>query len=92
MNRMKRLLTGTARLLRVQLLLWSLGLLAGAHAAENPAAEPEEQAEPDSEELQSQTPDDETEEPTAEEEESPGRFIPTEEISQDLGVSFPVDI
>lgn len=24
--------------------------------------------------------------------ESPGRFIPTEEISQDLGVSFPVDI
>ena len=28
----------------------------------------------------------------ADEEESPGRFIPTEEISQDLGVSFPVDI
>jgi hypothetical protein len=26
------------------------------------------------------------------EEESPDRFIPTEEISQDLGVSFPVDI
>lgn len=26
------------------------------------------------------------------EEDSPGRFIPTEEISQDLGVSFPVDI
>ncbi|MDA1290033.1 MAG: hypothetical protein O3C37_04070 [Proteobacteria bacterium] len=26
------------------------------------------------------------------EEESSGRFIPTEEISQDLGVSFPVDI
>lgn len=25
-------------------------------------------------------------------EQSPGRFIPTEEISQDLGVSFPVDI
>lgn len=29
---------------------------------------------------------------TEEEEESPDRFIPTEEISQDLGVSFPVDI
>lgn len=28
----------------------------------------------------------------ADEEESPDRFIPTEEISQDLGVSFPVDI
>ncbi|MCB1671412.1 MAG: hypothetical protein H7A04_12140 [Pseudomonadales bacterium] len=26
------------------------------------------------------------------EEESPSRFIPTEQISQDLGVSFPVDI
>ena len=24
--------------------------------------------------------------------ESPGRFIPSEQISQDLGVSFPVDI
>ena len=30
-------------------------------------------------------------EPT-DEEESPGRFVPTEQISQDLGVSFPVDI
>ena len=29
---------------------------------------------------------------TSEEEESPGRFVPTEQISQDLGVSFPVDI
>lgn len=26
------------------------------------------------------------------EEESPSRFIPTEQISQDLGVSFPADI
>jgi hypothetical protein len=29
---------------------------------------------------------------TDEEEESSRRFIPTEQISQDLGVSFPVDI
>ena len=29
---------------------------------------------------------------SADEEESPGRFVPTEQISQDLGVSFPVDI
>jgi hypothetical protein len=28
----------------------------------------------------------------ASEEESPSRFIPTEQISQDLGVSFPADI
>ena len=27
-----------------------------------------------------------------EEEEVPGRFIPSEQISQDLGVSFPIDI
>ena len=27
-----------------------------------------------------------------EEEESAGRFIPTEQLSQDLGASFPVDI
>ena len=27
-----------------------------------------------------------------EEEDSPSRFIPTEQISQDLGVSFPADI
>lgn len=26
------------------------------------------------------------------EEETPGRFIPSEQISQDLGVSFPIDI
>lgn len=29
---------------------------------------------------------------TSDDEESPGRFVPTEQISQDLGVSFPVDI
>ena len=29
---------------------------------------------------------------TSDEEGSPGRFVPTEQISQDLGVSFPVDI
>lgn len=28
----------------------------------------------------------------AEEEDSTGRFIPTEQLSQDLGASFPVDI
>ncbi len=28
----------------------------------------------------------------SEDEDSPRRFIPTEEISQDLGVSFPADI
>ena len=32
------------------------------------------------------------EQETEEEGQSNGRFIPTEQISQDLGVSFPVDI
>ena len=34
----------------------------------------------------------EDEQETEEEGQSNGRFIPTEQISQDLGVSFPVDI
>lgn len=34
----------------------------------------------------------EDEEESEEEGQSNGRFIPTEQISQDLGVSFPVDI
>ncbi len=34
----------------------------------------------------------EGEEETEGEEESDARFVPTEEISQDLGVAFPVDI
>jgi len=45
----------------------------------------QQQAGPDS----GQADDEQTDE---EEEESPSRFIPTEQISQDLGVSFPVDI
>ncbi len=36
--------------------------------------------------------DTESSDDSAAEEEAPGRFIPSEQISQDLGVSFPVDI
>ena len=36
--------------------------------------------------------EEEAQEDALEDEESPGRFVPTEQISQDLGVSFPVDI
>lgn len=36
--------------------------------------------------------EEETEEEAEGEEESDARFVPTEEISQDLGVAFPVDI
>ncbi|MBT8147224.1 MAG: hypothetical protein KJN90_10240 [Gammaproteobacteria bacterium] len=37
-------------------------------------------------------PDSESEIDDASEDERPSRFIPTEQISQDLGVSFPADI
>jgi hypothetical protein len=43
----------------------------------------------DEEEVSDTTP---VEPPEGEETESAGRFIPTEEISQDLGVSFPANI
>lgn len=37
-------------------------------------------------------PDSESENDDASEDDRPSRFIPTEQISQDLGVSFPADI
>ena len=48
--------------------------------ADSGDAEPELEAAVDSDEA------------GAEDEESSARFIPTEQISQDLGVSFPIDI
>jgi len=79
-----------------------LFLLAGAAwAADNPAPVVDDQVgdqETDQENTQQPDPDNSVvlEEGAAEadeeDEDSPGRFIPTEEISQDLGVSFPVDI
>ena len=59
---------------------------AQAEATEETAPQSEQQDEPQQEEdlILAET--------EADEEESPDRFIPTEEISQDLGVSFPVDI
>ena len=66
-------------------------------AQEQPAAEPETELKP-GEIDQPATPPADTDLILADMEEEPedalkrGRFIPTEEISQDLGVSFPVDI
>ncbi|MEX2468588.1 MAG: hypothetical protein WD396_02420, partial [Pseudohongiellaceae bacterium] len=59
-----------------------------AAVAEEPAADQDSQADRPAGGDQAQAQTDEE----AEEEESDARFIPTEEISQDLGVSFPVDI
>lgn len=66
-------------------------------AQEPPAAEPEPELNPAETEQPAPPPAD-TDLILADMEEEPGdapnrgRFIPTEEISQDLGVSFPVDI
>ncbi len=68
-----------------------------AQAQEQPAAEPDTELKP-AEIDQPATPPADTDLILADMEEEPedalrrGRFIPTEEISQDLGVSFPVDI
>ncbi|MBQ28622.1 MAG: hypothetical protein CL434_02260 [Acidimicrobiaceae bacterium] len=51
---------------------------------------PEEVAAGESDDLVSDNEGNEQE--VEEERQSSGRFIPTEQISQDLGVSFPVDI
>jgi len=64
---------------------------------EQPTAEPETELKP-AEIEQPATPPADTDLILADMEEEPedalsrGRFIPTEQISQDLGVSFPVDI
>ena len=57
-------------------------------AAQEDTAQLEREDREDQEELDEP---EESEEP-AEPEESEERFVPTEEISQDLGVAFPVDI
>ncbi len=52
---------------------------------------PEELVAAENDELTLSDPDN-LEESEEDEEQSSSRFIPTEQISQDLGVSFPVDI
>lgn len=60
--------------------------------SEDQAAQADEQS-VEAEEAENGTEEaDESDAAAAEEEEAPGRFIPSEQISQDLGVSFPVDI
>ena len=62
-------------------------------AADNPAPQSQDAEESQVEQDSSAAENTEDVEVAFEDgEESPERFIPTEEISQDLGVSFPVDI
>ena len=61
---------------------------AAIEVAQEDTAQLEREDREDQEELDEP---EESEEP-AEPEESEARFVPTEEISQDLGVAFPVDI
>ena len=82
------------RLLRFLLFVALLGGIPGAGAIQaqdqqqndQSAAQEQEQAEQEQAEAQEES----TEE--AEENEGFERFIPTEQVSRDLGVSFPADI
>lgn len=90
--------------IRLFALLFTLLAAGWVWAAENQVEQAEENAEATEEAsveaeaidgVADQAIDETTAEEAAEEledEESPGRFVPTEQISQDLGVSFPVDI
>jgi hypothetical protein len=83
-----------------------LGLGAGQALAQTATAEPEPAAQPASPADQADQADDGAAMPDAalnpdaqdiaqvgdDPDNSPGRFIPTEQLSQDLGASFPVDI
>jgi len=91
------------KIFMVYLLLFSQVIWAAENATEQPTEDQvneeaaldteltsEEITVNESNELGSGNGEDEQE--TEEEGQSNGRFIPTEQISQDLGVSFPVDI
>jgi hypothetical protein len=89
--------------IRLPALLFTLLAAGWAWAAENQVEQSEENSEATEEAVVAETVDDAappiSDEPAIgepgealEDEESPGRFVPTEQISQDLGVSFPVDI
>ena len=91
------------KIFMVYLLLFSQVIWAAENATEQPTEDQvNEEATLDtelpSEEITANESDDlgsgngEDEEESEEEGQSNGRFIPTEQISQDLGVSFPVDI
>lgn len=64
---------------------------AAIEAAQEDTAQLEREDREDREDQEELDEPEESEEP-AEPEESEARFVPTEEISQDLGVAFPVDI
>ena len=66
---------------------------AQVQGAVNEAASGEEQEElADAAQAQQDSSSQDVAQVEAEEEDSTGRFIPTEQLSQDLGASFPVDI
>lgn len=95
----------TQRVMRIRLpaLLFSLLAAGWTWAAEDQVEQTEENSEATAAAVEAEAVDGAalpiSDEPEAgepgealEDEESPGRFVPTEQISQDLGVSFPVDI
>ena len=74
--------------------LLAFSLLAAEAELENQPQEISENQQPDGNTVAADDSalDSESNSGDAAEEDSPSRFIPTEQISQDLGVSFPADI
>lgn len=89
-NKVRYLLAGL--LLLVASLAWSADNPAPQDSDQEVAQQPDNVAGQDNSADADLILDEESAAPADEDEDSPGRFIPTEEISQDLGVSFPVDI
>lgn len=63
-----------------------------AEQEQDAMASDEESAEQSTEEEQSERPDIDSQPIESDTSNRPGRFIPSEQISLDLGVSFPVDV
>ena len=80
----------------IAILMWTPGVLLAQAGNEIPEEETTDQVTPEEAESERQETGQEASEQSEpipiDTEEPPGRFIPTEEISEDKSVAFPVDI
>lgn len=83
-------------IMAIAILMWAPGVLLAQAGNETPEEESADQVTLEEEESELQETGQEESEQSEpipiETEEPPGRFIPTEEISEDKSVAFPVDI
>ena len=83
-------------IMTIAILIWPPGVLLAQDGNEIPEEETADQVTPEEAESERQETGQEASEQSEpvpiDTEEPPGRFIPTEEISEDKSVAFPVDI